>query len=93
MVYFILISVILGLLLLVASLFKSIDRYELDQRRFVLDLDLARGKAKQLEEEAGLLKAEIETLSNENEICKENVKGLNKKVLELKKQIKNGTSR
>lgn len=91
MVYFILISVIFGLLLLVASLFRSIDRYELDQRRFVLDLDLARGKAKQLEEEAGLLKEEIETLSNENEICKENVKGLNKKVLELKKQIKNGT--
>lgn len=91
MVYFILISVILGLLLLVAPFFKSIDRYELDQRRFVLDLDLARGKTKQLEEEAGLLKAEIETLSNENEVCKENVKGLNKKVLELKKQIKNGS--
>lgn len=91
MVYFILISVILGLLIIVASLFKSIDKYELDQRRFVLDLDLARSKAKQLEEEAGLLKAEIETLSNENEVCKENVKGLNKKVLELKKQIKNGT--
>lgn len=91
MVYFILISVILGLLLLVASLFKRVGIYEQDQRRFVLDLDLARGKAKQLKEEAGLLKAEIETLSNENEVCKENVKGLNKKVLELKKQIKNGT--
>ena len=91
MVYFILISVILGLLLLVASLFRSINRYEQDQRRFVLDLDLARGKAKQLEEEVGLLKAEIETLSNEYNVCKENVKGLNKKVVELKKQIKNGT--
>lgn len=91
MVYFILISVILGLLLLVASLFKSIDRYELDQRRFVMDLDLARGKAKQLEEEGGLLKAELETLSNEYNVCKENIKGLNKKVVELKKQIKNGS--
>lgn len=93
MVYFILISVILGLLVIVASLFKRVGIYEQDQRRFVLDLDLARGKAKQLEEEAELLKAEIETLSNENETFKENVKGLNKKVLELKKQIKNGTSR
>lgn len=91
MVYFILISVILGLLLLVASLFKRVGIYEQDQRRFVLDLDLACGKAKQLEEEAGLLKAELETLSNEYNVCKENVKGLNKKVLELKKQIKNGT--
>lgn len=83
----------MGLLVIVASLFKRVGIYEQDQRRFVLDLDLARGKAKQLEEEAGLLKAEIETLSNENEVCKENVKGLNKKVVELKKQIKNGTSR
>lgn len=91
MVYFILISVILGLLIIVASLFKRVGIYEQDQRRFVLDLDLARGKAKQLEEEAGLLKAEIETLSNEYNVCKENVKGLNKKVVELKKQIKNGT--
>lgn len=91
MVYFILISVILGLLVIVVSLFKRVGIYEQDQRRFVLDLDLARGKAKQLEEEAGLLKAEIETLSNENETFKENVKGLNKKVLELKKQIKNGS--
>ena len=91
MVYFILISVVVGLLLLVAPLFKSIDRYERDQRRFVMDLELARSKAKQLEEEAGLLKAEIETLSNEYNISKENVKGLNKKVIELKKQIKNGT--
>lgn len=91
MVYFILISVILGLLIIVASLFKRVDIYKQDQKRFVLDLDLARGKAKQLEEEAGLLKAEIETLSNEYNVCKENVKGLNKKVLELKKQIKNGT--
>ena len=81
----------MGLLVIVASLFKRVGIYEQDQRRFVLDLDLARGKAKQLEEEAGLLKAEIETLSNENEVCKENVKGLNKKVLELKKQIKNGS--
>ena len=91
MVYFILISVILGLLVIVASLFKRVGIYKQDQRRFVLDLDLARGKAKQLEEEAGLLKAELETLSNEYNACKENVKGLNKKVLELKKQIKNGT--
>lgn len=91
MVYFILISVILGLLIIVASLFKRVDIYKQDQRRFVLDLDLARGKAKQLEEEAGLLKAELETLSNEYNVCKENVKGLNKKVLELKKQIKNGS--
>nr|DAK47389.1 MAG TPA: Cytadhesin P30/P32 [Caudoviricetes sp.] len=91
MVYFILISVILGLLIIVASLFKRVGIYEQDQRRFVLDLDLARGKAKQLEEEVGLLKAEIETFSNEYNVCKENVKGLNKKVVELKKQIKNGT--
>lgn len=81
----------MGLLIIVASLFKRIDVYEQDQRRFVLDLDLSRGKAKQLEEEAGLLKAELETLSNEYHVCKENVKGLNKKVVELKKQIKNGT--
>ena len=91
MVYFILISVILGLLIIVASLFKRVDIYKQDQKRFVLDLDLARGKAKQLEEEAGLLKAELETLSDEYHVCKENVKGLNKKVVELKKQIKNGT--
>jgi len=91
MVYFILISVILGLLIIVASLFKRVDIYKQDQKRFVLDLDLARSKAKQLEEEAGLLKAELETLSSEYHVCKENVKGLNKKVVELKKQIKNGT--
>lgn len=90
MVYFILISVILGLLLLVASLFRNVERYKIDQKRFILDLDLARGKAKQLEEEAELLKAELETLSNKYHTSKENVKGLNKKVVELKKQIKNG---
>lgn len=83
---YILISLILGLVYWLTLLYRRIHIYKLDQAKLILDLDISKGKVKEMEP----IKQEFESVLKELEIYKQNVKGLNKKVVELKKQLKNG---
>lgn len=83
---YILISLILGLVYWLTLLYRRIRIYKLDQTKLILDLDISKGKVKEFEQ----IKQEFESVLKELEIYKQNVKGLNKKVVELKKQLKNG---
>lgn len=83
---YILISLILGLVYWLTLLYRRIHIYKLDQTKLILDLDISKGKIKEFEP----IKQEFESTLKELEIYKQNVKGLNKKVVELKKQLKNG---
>ena len=64
--------------------------HEADVKTFVMDKALLKEKVKSLEEEKILISTELEHYKKRFEIYKENCKGLNKKVIELKSKIKNG---
>nr|DAE86561.1 MAG TPA: hypothetical protein [Caudoviricetes sp.] len=64
--------------------------HEADVRTFVMDKALLKEKVRSLEEEKILISAELEHYKKKFETYKENCKGLNKKIVELKSKIKNG---
>ena len=64
--------------------------HEADVKTFVMAKALLKEKVKSLEEEKILISAELEHYKNKFETYKENCKGLNKKIVELKSKIKNG---
>lgn len=64
--------------------------HKADVKTFVMDKALLKDKIKSLEDEKSLISTELEHYKKRFEIYKENCKGLNKKVMELKSKIKNG---
>lgn len=70
---------------------KSIKSvHEADVRTFIMDKALLKDKIKSLEEEKILISTELENYKKQYETYKENCKGLNKKIVELKSKVKNG---
>ena len=64
--------------------------YQADIRNLVMDIALLKDKVKSLEDEKTIISAELEFYKKRFETYKENCKGLNKKIVELKSKIKNG---
>ena len=64
--------------------------HEADVKTFIMDIALLKDKIKTLEEEKILISTELENYKRQYETYKENCKGLNKKIVELKSKIKNG---
>jgi hypothetical protein len=84
------ISLILSILYNVGYKVNRENAHKADVKTFVMDKALLKDKIKSLEDEKSLISTELEHYKKRFEIYRENCKGLNKKVIELKSKIKNG---